>query len=363
MPAASTKKRPAASAAPSEKPSKRRSRRSPSPEVGAMSDSELTNDRPYEAVNHAARSFSPQDYVFKLTIKDKTIVNINLEHVLDQVSGFPRTNQQIPSVILGNGPVNEDIASVADEPKSMNAMRGWKDLPYELRLRIYRLTFRGDAAVDFPTRRNLSRSAHVLRTCKQIYREGSEILYSENSFHFDRILIHRGNFWQEKWSEIAYKDARRFFETIGSSNISHLKYLSFNFADGTQGGNPGVVLHDRKYINDTNLMHVFKMVAQNTTLHKLSVCFAGRGFLKNTDRHFWQHFTCIRCRHLEFFNYFRGEENKAKLSVRKQLREIMQAKFDKDLEFDRAEKKKNKVPMVYEDDQGGHDPRVVRIVD
>jgi hypothetical protein len=142
-----------------------------------MSDPELTNDRPYEAVNHAARRFSPQDYVFRLTVKDKTIVNINLEHVLDQVSGLPRTNQQIPSGIVGNGQVNEDSTLVTDEPKSMNAMRGWKDLPYELRVRIYRLIFRGDAGVDFPTRRNLSRSAHVLRTCKQIYREGSEILY------------------------------------------------------------------------------------------------------------------------------------------------------------------------------------------
>ena len=182
----------------------------------------------------------------------------------------------------------------------------------------------------------------------------------ENSFHFDRIFHHRGSFWQEKWTEIAYKDARRFFDTIGSTNISRIKYLSFNFADGTPGNNPGVALHDRKYVYDGNLMQVFKMVADNTTLHKLSVCFAGRGFLKNDDRHFWKYFTRIRCRQLAVFSWFRGHENKARFPVRQQLRDKMQVKFDKDHEFDRAEKKKSKVPMVYE---GADLWRTVRIVD
>ncbi len=169
------------------KQNKRRTRRSPSPEVPDLSDHELVDDRPYDLGNYAVNPrpvspnrLSPRDFVFQLTAGDKTLSIVFLQYLLDHNSGLsalPPTNQQTPTSIFSNGQVNEDDTLVNGDNKILTAKTNWKDLPYELRLHIYRLLFLGPACVDFSTRKNLSRSSHFLRTSKEIHSEGLDILY------------------------------------------------------------------------------------------------------------------------------------------------------------------------------------------
>ena len=81
---------------------------------------------------------------------------------------------------------------------------GFTTLPAELRNRIYRMVFKGDL-VSLGHRSNMSRSAALLATCKQILEEGRTILYGENVFHFKRETKSRGKFYHERWSEVAYQ--------------------------------------------------------------------------------------------------------------------------------------------------------------
>ena len=95
---------------------------------------------------------------------------------------------------------------------------GFLDLPYELRSKVYEFAFKFDKPIEFESR-NFSRSANFLRTCKTVLKEGREVLYGENSFHFGRETATRGKFYEKIWKEIGYKDVRKFLETIGPINV------------------------------------------------------------------------------------------------------------------------------------------------
>lgn len=91
------------------------------------------------------------------------------------------------------------------EPK-----KGFVDLPYELRIRIYRQVFVTEAPIDFSARAGFARSSAFLRTCRLVHHEGSAVLYGENAFHFERSHRQRGAFFEAEWKEIGFKDVRRF---------------------------------------------------------------------------------------------------------------------------------------------------------
>jgi hypothetical protein len=118
---------------------------------------------------------------------------------------------------------DEEAASIMDNSKEApisQSEEGFFILPIELRLPVYGHLFKSDKAIEFG-KSDTSLSAHFLRTCKQVYKEGREILYGENSFHFTRDTRTRGTYHDKVWKEIGYKDIRRFLQDIGPVNVSH----------------------------------------------------------------------------------------------------------------------------------------------
>ena len=109
--------------------------------------------------------------------------------------------------------------------------KGFTDLPYELRLGIYRRSLVKEAPLDFATQRGFSRSGQFLSTCKLVNEEGRVIMYGENSFHFGRTAATRGAYFEAQWKEIGFKDVRRFLESIGPANVALMKYVSFVLRD------------------------------------------------------------------------------------------------------------------------------------
>jgi hypothetical protein len=74
----------------------------------------------------------------------------------------------------------------ADSLTRHDSQLGFEDLPKRTRAIIYRMLFTQAAPVDIETHgaTNFSRSAHILRVCRLIYREGADVLYEQNQFLF-----------------------------------------------------------------------------------------------------------------------------------------------------------------------------------
>lgn len=220
----------------------------------------------------------------------------------------------------------------------------------ELRLPIYRMVLRGEHAVDFERRTGFGHSSALLRTCKQIHEEARVILYGENAFHFARSHEHRGKYWEEKWEEIGYRDVRRFLETIGPVNVSHLKYVSFALTDAMATvTHSAIPIWDRRFVNDATLHRVLRLIGANATLRKLAIQLAGRAMVSTTDFHFLKALSEIKCHELVFIRHYRGHLGKLQMGIKERLEEVMVIEFDDKNEIHPALNKKNKVLMVYQD--------------
>lgn len=104
--------------------------------------------------------------------------------------------------------------------RSVPVKKTFVKLPPEIRNQIYRLVFVTKENIDFGRPVNFSRSAALLRTCRQVYYEGRSILYSENKFAFSRNARSRAPYWTSQEKEIGYQDMRVFLSSIGPKNIS-----------------------------------------------------------------------------------------------------------------------------------------------
>jgi len=238
---------------------------------------------------------------------------------------------------------SETTQQDASKPKRDSFM----DLPRELRDRIYRLAMVGKEPVDFENPINFSRSAALLRTCKIIHEEATEVLYGENSFNFARSRQYRGKFYDAQWTEVGYEDVRRFLETIGPINLSKMKYISFNLTDGFErtASRTTRVPHP-KFVNDPHLHHVFRLIGKHTVLEKFAFIFAGRANVGSYDFHFLNALTDIQCYQLDIILRMWGYlRNKMSHGLESKLRELMVVERKDEDTVD--PEKKIMVPMAY----------------
>lgn len=311
-------------------------RREPAPELPDLSDDEET--RTSSANNEVGHVWStkyrapsddwinikelPEMVLLRVydSLNEGSLVDLNPRDLILSARGAPAGTILPPERKATNV---EPKAAVVKNKKSGSSVRvGFLDLPFELRMRIYRKAFRGDAPVDFHERNDFSRSSAFLRTCKTVHEEGRQVLYGENSFHFSRNLALRGAYWESDWKEVAYKDVRRFLGAIGLENISLLKYVSFTLSDG----NPHVAtdVFERKFVHDATVQHIFHLLGANATFQKLSVCFAGRCQVATSDFYFMKAFTEMRCHNMYILTRSRGHTNRMAGNIKQKLLNIME---------------------------------------
>lgn len=177
------------------------------------------------------------------------------------------------------------------------------ELEPQLRNRIYREMLTSDAPIQFGTYSSgatgMPTQAPLLRTCRQVCDEASSILYGENAFHFNRKSKDRGRYWDKEWTEIGYKDIRRFLEHIGPSNIAKMRYLSILFDDATPSSTPRLEAPERKFVNDPVVLHLLRLIGNSgAVLEKFVVAFSSRSQLSLEDVHFLRALTTIKCQNL-----------------------------------------------------------------
>lgn len=376
------KKRKRMTKADMEKAKRRRTgvRHGPPPAVPDLSDDESTTiderDEPHnrllsirsrrdsnEPESNRASKEAPTILCLQIEGKsgEKTVINLDLANLL-------KTKATTASVRVPHTPESLEVPDADAEPELDEETlvetkgKGFFNLPYELRVRIYRMVFHGGTVLNFELRENLSRSSAFLRTCKTVYEEGRKILYGENSFHFGRDTDTRGKMWEREWEQIGFKDIRRFFETIGAVNISHMKYVSFNMFDyyqekGQRGLVPEKIAHDRKFVNDPNLHQIFRIIGANTTLDTLAVIFAGRAMVSHSDFHFLKAISDVKCYNFHVIDYFRRRSHRCASNVCENLAEVMVVRDpDSPDKKKRKQKKKQKkqkqtIKMVYDEDR------------
>ncbi|EXJ86454.1 hypothetical protein A1O3_03405 [Capronia epimyces CBS 606.96] len=278
-------------------------------------------------------------------------LNVTLGDLLKSHLGVP--GMASTNVVLGRKINHPHMDMAGDKPTSDIHVNkpSFLDLPPEVRVQIYRFALRGECAVDFGRRTNFSRSSALLRTCKQVHEEGRGILYGENSFHFARSSEVRGRYWEPDWKEIGYDDVRRFLETIGPINFSHIKYVSFLLTDASVRNSPQTSIDERRYVNDASLQQVFRLIGAHTTLRKLAVMFGGRAKVVTADYHFLKAFTEMKCHEFILLGVFRGYTTKFQDNLRARMQSVMVVPFEFDDKNQIHPKliNKNRVSMVYEE--------------
>lgn len=272
------------------------------------------------------------------------LTSTGLKIVLDPNNLSPQ-NLTLPDSVT---PTPTDNAS-ATADKHAGELKGFMKLPRELRDRVYRLTLVRKAPVDFEVPKDFGRSAALLRTCKTIHEEATEVLYGQNSFHFARNRQHRGKYYDSSWAEVGYEDVRRFLETIGPVNISKMKYISFVMTDG-HGRSFGSQLHVPfpRFVNDPHLHHVLRLIGKHTILERFGFMFAGRGAVGTYDFHLLNAITDIKCYQLDIIRRFRLQNDRMAFRIEQKVRELMVIERSDEDDVDQ-ERKKFLVPMVYTD--------------
>ncbi|KIW71518.1 hypothetical protein PV04_03675 [Phialophora macrospora] len=273
----------------------------------------------------------------------KTLITHNLTDLLK--------NAGMTNLTLLAASPDEEAAPIMDNSKetmlSQSEVKGFCELPIELRLQVYGLLFKSDKAIEFG-KRDTSLSAHFLRTCKQVHNEGREILYGENSFHFTRDTRTRGTYHDKVWKEIGYKDVRRFLQDIGPVNISYLQHISFQLTDAPDNRTrslPGQIT-ERRFVEDPQLHDVFRLIGANATLKTLALQFAGRGMVTQFDRRFLRALTEMKCYKLVIINHLFPNSHKCALNLKDKMKEVMWVRDDNGDRVKLAEVK-NPVKMVY----------------
>ncbi|KEF61827.1 uncharacterized protein A1O9_03397 [Exophiala aquamarina CBS 119918] len=247
----------------------------------------------------------------------------------------------------------DDASVLTDSPattdKTAGELKGILKLPRELRDRIYRLTLVRKAPIEFDSPSDLSRSAALLRTCKIIHEEGTEVLYGQNSFHFARSRHHRGKYYESSWPEIGYEDVRRFFETIGPVNISKMKYISFSMTNGHGRYGSPLTVPFPKFTYDPHLHRVFRLIGKHTILERFGFMFGGRGEIGASHFHLLNAMTDIQCYQLDIIGYCGGYQNRIGSRIEEKLRELMVVERNEEDEVEQV-KKKVLVRMAYRDE-------------
>ena len=272
------------------------------------------------------------------------------------VSGMPDTIKVADLVQLiaasatnDNSLDSEESTLVSNASSTEGQKIGFMNFPFEVRIRIYRMCFKDDTPIDFTQRENFSRHAHILRVCRLVAIEGTAVLYGENSFHFERCNITRGRLWEKDWSQVGFKDIRRFLETIGSANIAKLKYLSFILADGSSS-RAGFPSAERLFVHDPVLLRVFNLIGAHARLEKLGVIFDGGRDVNSIDYYFLKALTAMKCYELQMPKSAMGRASRIDMGVRDKVKQLMEIERPANIDKD---KKKVKVNMVFDKPEAG----------
>lgn len=216
------------------------------------------------------------------------VVNLDIDTLLAQA------RSQICPLLSGLFPRSQSCAdsgysstsSVVSEVSKPNtpSKRSFLDLPAEIRNQIYRLAFVSEEKLDFAYPSNFSRSSSLLQTCRQVHEEGRSILYSENTFYFQRRKKEQSSRWTTNVFEIGYKDIRFFLRSIGLANVSLLRHVMIMFEDAQPSMNTHLKDADeRRFTNDDELIDILRVLGDHTMLKTLDLCFQGRRMFYNKD--------------------------------------------------------------------------------
>ncbi|KAG9947558.1 hypothetical protein KCU85_g5650, partial [Aureobasidium melanogenum] len=236
------------------------------------------------------------------------VVDLDIKSLLAQAQSLtrplsaslsPRSNSCADSGYSSTSSVTSEISK-----PSTTSKRSFLDLPAEIRNQIYRLAFVSDENLDFAYPNNFSRSSSLLQTCRQIHEEGRSILYSENTFYFQRRKKEQAVRWSTDVYEIGYKDIRFFLKSIGLANVSLLRRVIIMFEDAQPSMNTHLKDADeRRFTNDNELMDILRILGDHTMLKTLDLCFQGRRTFYNKDEtHFIQHLTRIKADQVQCIN-------------------------------------------------------------
>ena len=216
-------------------------------------------------------------------------------------------------------------------------------------LSIYRQVFVTETPIEFASRDNFARSSSFLRTCQGVHHEGRAVLYGENAFHFERSHGTRGTFFESTWKEIGFKDARRFLETIGTVNVSMMRYISFHFQDAAPSATPHLDENERRFVNDPVLHHVLKLIGASARLSKIAFQFSGRRLLQKFDYTFLQALASIKSEeviHAERMTYATSKVGDD--GIVEKLQKVMTVPRADDSEINTGKKKRPTVKMFHE---------------
>ena len=181
------------------------------------------------------------------------------------------------------------------------------------------------------------------------------MLYGENAFHFERSHGTRGAFFESIWKEIGFKDARRFLETIGTVNISMMRYISFHFQDAAPSTSPHLDENERRFVNDPILHHILKLIGAYARLSKIAFQFSGRRLLQKSDYNFLQALSSIKSEeviHTERMAY--SSSKVGDVGIIRKLHKVMTVPQGDETDVDIGKKKGPTVRMFHERPRASH---------
>ena len=296
----------------------------------------------------------------------KATINLNLADLISTQASQQAQHSDTSLLAAEAATIEEEVALIEvdqSKPRSKRAKllhdtkaqkltaksnrKGFTDIPYELRIGIYREIFVKPQPLHFSSKEDFSRSAQFLRTCKLVHEEGREIIYGENSFHFSRSNQTRGTYFERDWREIGFKDVRRFLEDIGPANIALLKYVSFFLTDAPPSVTPYLEEEQRRCVNDPVLHHVFKLIGSQAILNKLGIAFQVRRNVVPSDYVFLKALSSIKCH--KFYQARKWwTTNRLSYGIMDRLQKVMVIKKEVDEDVD-ISKKKTVEPEMYLD--------------
>ena len=293
----------------------------------------------------------------------KATINLNLADLISTQASQDSRMSQIDTLAAEAATIGEEDTLIeVDEPKHRSkrakllhdaraqklvaklTKKGFTDLPYELRVGIYREIFVKKRPLHFTSKEGFSRSSQFLRTCKLVYEEGREIMYGENSFHFSRSSQTRGTYFESDWREIGFKDTRRFLEDIGPANISLLKYVSFLLSDAPPSITPYLEEEQRRCVNDPVLHRVFKLLGSQAILNKFAVAFQVRRTVVPSDYVFLKALSSINCHELSQPRKW-WSTNRLSYGIMDRLQKVMVIESEVDEDVDLSKKRTVEVEM------------------
>ncbi|KAF2724013.1 hypothetical protein K431DRAFT_282278 [Polychaeton citri CBS 116435] len=235
------------------------------------------------------------------------VVNVDLQNLLENMSESiilrtdrtDRTASPRPRTSL-----RPALDTSARSGPSTKTCAGFLDLPAELRNDIYRQVFVSNKEFDFAQPTNFTRGAAFLRTCRQVHEEARSILYSENSFFFNRRAQRYGSYWQNDWNEIGYRSIRKFLKSIGPTNTALIRNINIAFEDAVPSLNPSLACNEeRRFVHDEALMSILRHLGDYGALQSLRMYFAGRKILLINDQRFIENLKRVKADTVDFAPY------------------------------------------------------------